>query len=78
MLNRLSRIGSGMLPAQYIEENGWDHFLKNPVGTGPYKFVEWIRDDRLVLEKNNDYFDGEPKWDQVVFRRIPEGLHTCG
>lgn len=72
MLNRLSRIGSGMLPAQYIEENGWDHFLKNPVGTGPYKFVEWIRDDRLVLEKNNDYFDGEPKWDQVVFRRIPE------
>jgi peptide/nickel transport system substrate-binding protein len=72
LLNRLSRLGSGMLPSKYIEENGWDHFLKNPVGTGPYKFVEWIRDDRLVLEAFGDYFGGQPKWDKVVFRVIPE------
>lgn len=72
LLNRLSRLGSGMLPAKYIQEQGWDTFLKNPVGTGPYKFKEWIRDDRLILVKNPDYFGDEPKWDEVVFRSIPE------
>lgn len=73
LFHRLSRLGSGMLPKNYIEENGWDHFLSNPVGTGPYKFKEWIRDDRIVLVPFEDYFEGkEEEWDEVVFRVIPE------
>ncbi|UFJ42608.1 ABC transporter substrate-binding protein [Brevibacillus humidisoli] len=72
LLNRLSRLGSGMLPSTYIEENGWDHFLSQPVGTGPYKFSEWIRDDRLILVKNDQYFGDQPKWDKLIFRSIPE------
>ncbi|EGL81762.1 ABC-type transporter, periplasmic subunit [Caldalkalibacillus thermarum TA2.A1] len=73
LLNRISRLASGILPKKYIEENGWDHFLSNPVGTGPYKFVEWVRDDRIVLEPFEDYFEGKvDEWDQVVFRVIPE------
>jgi len=49
-------------------------FLRNPVGTGPYKFVKWIRDDRIILEKNNEYWDksGGPYLDKVLFRAIPE------
>lgn len=35
MLNRISRLGSGILPKDYIEENDWDHFLREPVGSGP-------------------------------------------
>lgn len=43
------------------------------VGTGPFKFVEWRTGDRLVLEKNPDYWKpGLPKVDQVVFRFIKE------
>ncbi|NOU96183.1 ABC transporter substrate-binding protein [Paenibacillus sp. LMG 31456] len=72
LLNRISRLGSGMLPSKYIEEKGIDEFVKNPVGTGPYKYKEWSKDNRIVLEKNPDYFGGTPKWDQVVFRVIPE------
>ncbi|MBP3041404.1 ABC transporter substrate-binding protein [Bacillaceae bacterium Marseille-Q3522] len=73
LLNRLSRIGSGILPKKYIEENGWEEFLKNPVGTGPYKFVEWVRDDRIVFEPYEDYWEGKvDEWDQLVFRVIPE------
>ena len=72
LLNRLSRLGSGILPKKYIEENGWDVFLQKPVGTGPYKFKEWKKDDRITLEKNEDYFGAAPKWDEVVFRVIPE------
>lgn len=49
-------------------------FIRNPVGTGPYKFVKWIKDDRIILEKNADFWDksGGPYLDKVVFRAIPE------
>lgn len=73
LLNRISRIASSILPSEYIEEHGMDHFLNNPVGTGPFKFVEWKRDDRIVLEVYEDYFAGKnEEWDEVVFRVIPE------
>ena len=49
-------------------------FLRNPVGTGPFKFVKWVKDDQIILEKNNDYWDKSagPYLDKVVFRSIPE------
>ncbi|PYZ99083.1 peptide ABC transporter substrate-binding protein [Alteribacter lacisalsi] len=73
LLNRISRIGSGILPADYIEEEGWDHFLSNPVGTGPFQFAEWNRDESIVLERYDDYFGGDvTEWEEVVFRVIPE------
>ncbi|MEK3905674.1 ABC transporter substrate-binding protein [Oceanobacillus sp. FSL W7-1309] len=73
LLNRISRIGSSILPANYIEENGFDHFLANPIGTGPFEFVEWVRDDRIVLKTYGDYFDEKnEEWDEIVYRIIPE------
>lgn len=72
LLNRLSRLGSGILPKDYIETEGWEVFLEQPVGTGPYKFKEWKKDDRLTLEANTEYFGEAPKWEEVVFRSIPE------
>jgi ABC-type transport system substrate-binding protein len=49
-------------------------FLRNPVGTGPFKFASWVKDDRIILEKNKDYWDKSagPYLDKVVFRSIPE------
>jgi peptide/nickel transport system substrate-binding protein len=47
-------------------------FARRPVGLGPYKMVEWVADDRLVLEANPDYYGGRPAIDRVVFRFIPE------
>lgn len=71
-LNRLSKMGAGIIPAKYIEENGIDAFLKNPVGTGPYQFSSWAKDDRIVLVKNDNYYGDAPQWNEVVFRMIPE------
>lgn len=55
-----------------IEELGNDGFAKAPVGTGPFKFVEEVRGERLVLAKNEDYWRGAPKVDQVILRPIPD------
>lgn len=71
--------GSWILPKKYIEENGWEYFLKNPIGSGPYKLKEWVRDDRVVLVPYENYFDGMPtEWDEVVFRSIPESATRVG
>jgi peptide/nickel transport system substrate-binding protein len=45
----------------------------NPVGTGPFTFVEWQRDSRLVLAKNENYWqEGLPHLDELIFRPIPD------
>ncbi|KHF17569.1 peptide ABC transporter substrate-binding protein, partial [Vibrio parahaemolyticus] len=41
---------------------------KNPIGSGPYKFVEYKTGEYVSLERFNDYFDGKPKLDKVTFR----------
>ncbi len=45
---------------------------RHPIGTGPYKFVEWKTQERIVLEANKDYFEGEPWITKYVFRIIPD------
>ena len=41
---------------------------KATIGTGPYKFVEWVRGDRIVFEANADHWGGKPDWDRVVYK----------
>ena len=72
LLNRLSRLGSSILPKDYIESEGWPVFLEAPVGTGPYEFKEWKKDDRLTISAFDGYFGPPAKWDEVIFRSIPE------
>jgi peptide/nickel transport system substrate-binding protein len=43
-----------------------------PVGTGPYRLVEWKAGEKLVLEANPDYYDGKPYIRRVVYRIIPD------
>ncbi|PYZ92734.1 peptide ABC transporter substrate-binding protein [Salipaludibacillus keqinensis] len=80
LLNRLAGTGASILPKEYIEENGMDHFLSEPIGSGPYEFDEWARDDRVVLTKFDDYFLGDDftEWEEVVFRAIPETSTRVG
>ena len=66
----LTRIG--MVPPQYVTENGHEIMSQQPVGTGPYKLVSWQKDERVVLEANPDYWRGAPTIDRIVFRSIPE------
>ena len=43
---------------------------KATIGTGPYKFVEWKREDQLVFEANGDYWGPKAAWDKVTYKPI--------
>jgi peptide/nickel transport system substrate-binding protein/oligopeptide transport system substrate-binding protein len=55
-----------------VPENPPADFGQKPVGSGPWKFVEWRHDDYMRFAKNPDYFDGPPKTDSLMARIIPE------
>ncbi len=61
-----------IVPPRYIQEHGDEYFARNPVGTGPFKFVQWRRDDQFVVEANPDFWGGAPQLSRIVFRPIPE------
>ncbi|HEY7520584.1 MAG TPA: ABC transporter substrate-binding protein [Methylomirabilota bacterium] len=45
---------------------------RQPIGTGPYKFVRWAKDEEIVLEANGGYWRGAPSIKTVVFKPIPD------
>jgi peptide/nickel transport system substrate-binding protein len=46
--------------------------FKHPCGTGPFKFVEWAKDDHITLEVNENYWGEKPKLDKLIFKVIPD------
>ena len=46
---------------------------KAAIGTGPFKFVEWVPNDRLILERYDDYWGDKPEWSRVVIKPIKSG-----
>ena len=61
-----------IVPAKYVRDRGDAEFRRRPVGTGPYRFVEWIKDDHLTLEANPTWWGGRPRIARITFRPIPE------
>jgi ABC-type transport system substrate-binding protein len=72
--NRLFLINLGVpaIPQEAYEQLG-EAFAETPVGTGPFQFVEWLRDDHISVEANPDYWiEGEPKVAGVRFINTPD------
>ena len=58
---------SFVVPKEEVEEEGPD-FGKKPVGTGAFKVSEWISGQKIVLERNADYYkQGIPRLDKITF-----------
>jgi peptide/nickel transport system substrate-binding protein len=67
-LLNLARQGSVIYPREAV-----DTLKSAPIGTGPFRFEEWVRGDKIVLVKNKDYYvPGLPKVDRVTFRFIAD------
>ena len=47
-------------------------FNNQPVGTGPFKLVEWAKGDHITVVRNDNYFLGRPKLDKIVIHVIPD------
>ena len=62
-----------IISAEQFAEGGNQAIEEFPIGTGPFKFVEWVKGNRIVLEANPDYWkEGKPHVAEVIFRPIPE------
>jgi len=66
--------GMGMIPKHIFEKGDFNSHPANrhPIGTGPYKFVEWKTDERIILEANGDYFEGRPYINRIIYRIVPD------
>lgn len=69
-LNRLAGEVGILSPTQH-QKLGKD-YLKNPVGTGPFKFKEWVPGVSITVVRNDDYFGDKAYLDQVIMRPISE------
>ena len=63
---------TGLIVSQAAVEQHGKEFGRNPSGTGPFKFAEWKSNERVVVEKNPDYWDGAANLEAVVFRPITD------
>lgn len=79
LLSFLTDQFAGILSPEAVQQHG-NEFGNNPVGSGPFKFLEWVKGDRIVLERFDDYKGFHPMYqhegpaylDQVIFRTMPE------
>src|SRR5687768_14958481 len=69
---RLAFYGGQIVPKKYVESAGNDGFNAKPVGTGPIRFVSWVKDDKAVFDANPDYWGGKIDVDRWIMRPIPE------
>jgi peptide/nickel transport system substrate-binding protein len=72
LVSELAIPSAGILPDNYGGKSEKE-FAQHPIGTGPFKYVSWVRGQALTLERNPYYWQHErPYLDRVIFKGIPE------
>jgi peptide/nickel transport system substrate-binding protein len=75
MLVRMAQMGAQIYPARLATDDGVKELARKPIGTGAYRFVEWVKDDRLVMEANREWWGWggkAPAFQRIVWKPIPE------
>jgi peptide/nickel transport system substrate-binding protein len=70
LVNRL--IDFPIVPPKYTAEKGNQGLALRPIGTGPFRFVELVKDDHLIVEAFDRHWRGASKIRRIVYRPIPE------
>lgn len=60
------------VPPHYVAQAGNDAFAHHPIGTGPWKFVEWVAGQHITLERNDQYWGPPVTFRRLVVRPIPD------
>ena len=77
LLAHLSHPALGMVSKKLLTENP-EALKEKPIGTGSYKFKEWIYGDKLVLEKNEDFYDKNKRGlKYIVFKNVVEASNRA-
>jgi peptide/nickel transport system substrate-binding protein len=63
---------SMIVDAKYWKEHGDAYQAEHPMGSGPFIFKSWTKDEELDLDANPNYWHGKPAVDHVIFKPIPE------
>ncbi len=71
LLNNLT-LNTGRIVSPAAVKRHGKEFASHPVGTGPFKFVNWEKNVRIVLEANTAYWNGKPGLVRLIFRPLPE------
>lgn len=72
LMTNLAQTQASIVCKRAVEEVGEENFFKSPVGTGQYKFKDWIPGDRIVMEAFDDSFQGKPQVREITLRIITE------
>lgn len=70
----LIRMGMGIIPKHLLahEDINKADFNRNPIGTGPYKFITWQSAQYIQLERNDTYYGDSPKIEKLLMKIIPD------
>ncbi|MBI4011617.1 MAG: hypothetical protein HY359_04855 [Candidatus Rokubacteria bacterium] len=71
ILRTLAMVYCSIVSPTAVQKMGSD-FSRAPVGTGPFKFVEWKTNTHVIIERNPDYWGEKAPLDRVVFKVVPE------
>jgi peptide/nickel transport system substrate-binding protein len=76
LLAVLTNPRAGIVPEHVLKGQDLNtaEFNRKPIGTGPFKFVEWRRGERIVLEANEQYHGGRPGLNRLIYRVIPDAV----
>jgi len=72
LLRRLSGMHTDIMAPKFITSASAADIATKPSGTGPYRFVSWVKDGDLIMEANPDYWGPQPKVKKAIIRSIPE------
>lgn len=73
-LAAMTAVASSVVNEKAVKDGG-DTYGMNPVGTGPYKLVEWKQGVSVTLERNENFHGDKPVYKQIVLKPIPEGTN---